>query len=161
MTREGGGSVRERRLVVGRSCGPPEAMGLDNQDGICTPGQGVAPGNPKLMLSFIERLAHVPMGRFERQLMIWVLAYQRHSPMDQSCGRHQMQGVWGAARPPGGEREGGSPLACARAHIAASISREREGRSPLACARAHIAASISRELEGQNPLAFAKQHIML
>ena len=27
------------------------------------------------------------------------------------CARHQLQGVWGAASPPSGEREGRSPLA--------------------------------------------------
>jgi hypothetical protein len=27
------------------------------------------------------------------------------------CARHQLQGVWGAARPPSGEREGLRPLA--------------------------------------------------
>jgi hypothetical protein len=29
----------------------------------------------------------------------------------QSCGKHQLQGVWGAARHPSGEREGQRPLA--------------------------------------------------
>src|SRR3954453_15120942 len=35
------------RLVVGRSCGPPEAPGLDKQDGICTPGPGRCPWEPQ------------------------------------------------------------------------------------------------------------------
>jgi hypothetical protein len=49
------------------------------------------------------------------------------------CGKHHLQGVWGAARHGyplgGGEREGRSPLASAERSIS---SGEREGRSPLA-----------------------------
>src|SRR5258705_232829 len=40
-----------------------------------------------------------------------------------------MQGVWGAARPPSGEREGRSPLASSQQ---CGRNGEREGRSPLA-----------------------------
>src|SRR6266498_5744521 len=41
----------------------------------------------------------------------FVSAYQSHMPVHQSCGKHHLQGVWGAARPPSGEREGRSRLA--------------------------------------------------
>jgi hypothetical protein len=34
-----------------------------------------------------------------------------------SCAKHHLQGVWGAARHPSGEREGQRPLACATAHM--------------------------------------------
>ena len=37
--------------------------------------------------------------------------HQKHVPMPSSGGKHHLQGVWGAARPPSGEREGRSPLA--------------------------------------------------
>src|SRR5215210_7291732 len=46
-----------------------------------------------------------------RQQCMCVLAYQEHVPVPRSCGKHHLQGVWGAARPPSGEREGQSPLA--------------------------------------------------
>jgi hypothetical protein len=45
------------------------------------------------------------------QLMIQLLAYQSHAPMPVICYWHHLQGVWGAARHPSGEREGRSPLA--------------------------------------------------
>ena len=48
--------------------------------------------------------------------------------MHQSCSKHHMQGVWGAAGPPSGEREGRSPLAISYLRS----SGEREGRGPLA-----------------------------
>jgi hypothetical protein len=34
-----------------------------------------------------------------RQLMIQLLAYQKHVPMLFSCTKHQLQGVWGRAVP--------------------------------------------------------------
>src|SRR5947208_16216802 len=94
------------------------------------------------------------------------LAYCRHASMLSSCGKHQLQGVWGAARPPSGEREGRSPLASiisvlfqalgsAGQGTLASISqcggsREREGG-----ARSQIVnqALDSRERERRRPLA--------
>src|SRR5690349_19303805 len=42
-----------------------------------------------------------------------------------SCVRHHLQGVWGAARPPSGERQGQSPLAPAHAP---RLGGEREAR---------------------------------
>jgi hypothetical protein len=41
----------------------------------------------------------------------YVSAHQSHEPVLYACGKHHLQGVWGAARPPSGEREGQSPLA--------------------------------------------------
>jgi hypothetical protein len=49
--------------------------------------------------------------------------------MSRSCIRHHLQGVWGRATPPNGEREGRSPLASKHYRVS---SGEREGRSPLA-----------------------------
>jgi len=34
------------------------------------PAQGCAPGNPNLILLYAERLARMPVGRADRQLMI-------------------------------------------------------------------------------------------
>ena len=38
-------------------------------------------------------------------------AQRSHALVRQSCYKHHLQGVWGAARHPSGEREGRSPLA--------------------------------------------------
>jgi hypothetical protein len=81
------------------------------------PPARASPLDPNLMLSPIERLARMLTGRFERQMMLQVSAKQKHEPMDRSCGKPPLQGVWGAARPPSGEREGRSPLAFAKQHI--------------------------------------------
>ena len=61
-----------------------------------------------------ERQARMALGRVEQRLMISISAYQSHEPVRQSCAKHHLQGVWGAARPPSGEREGRSPLAFAK-----------------------------------------------
>ena len=59
-------------------------------------------------------LAPMALGRVEQRLMISISAYQSHEPVRQSCAKHHLQGVWGAARHPSGEREGRSPLAFAK-----------------------------------------------
>ena len=64
------------------------------------------------------------------QLLIRPSVQRRHVPVLQSCGKHQLQGVWGAARPPSGEREGRSPLASMCKAWSVS-SAERERWSPL------------------------------
>src|SRR6476660_5391324 len=108
--------------------------------------------------------------------MFWhndsMVAQRKHAPMDWSCDKHQMQGIWGAARPGyplgGGEREGQSPLASmqlcgssgamcsAGSHSdqsVASPSGEREGQSPLASMLKAQSIS-SGEREGRGLLAF-------
>jgi hypothetical protein len=56
------------------------------------------------------------LGSYEQQAMIQVWAQLSHAPVLQSCGKHHLQGVWGAARHPSGEREGRSPLASTKWH---------------------------------------------
>jgi hypothetical protein len=46
-----------------------------------------------------------------RQAVVQISAQRRHAPVLFSCGKQHVQGVWGAARPPSGEREGQRPLA--------------------------------------------------
>ena len=77
------------------------------------------------MLVYVEYLACMPLGRSERQLMIWILAYQRHVPVHWSCDKHHVRGVWGAAGPPSGERDG-YPLGVEPARSLAQ-DEEREG----------------------------------
>ena len=56
-----------------------------------------------MIVSTAERLAHMPVGSIEQQAMIQVSTQRRHAPVPQSCGKHQMQGVWGPpAHPAGG-----------------------------------------------------------
>jgi len=45
------------------------------------PAQGYAPGNPDSMHVSDERPARMPAGRSERQLIIEILASQRHAPV--------------------------------------------------------------------------------
>src|SRR5258706_8185001 len=54
----------------------------------------------------------------------FVSAYQSHKPVHYSCAKHHLQGVWGAARHPSGEREGRSPLASATRNVR---NGERDG----------------------------------
>ena len=54
---------------------------------------------------------------WDNRAKLSVSAYESHEPGLYSCGKHHLQGVWGAARPPSGEREGQSPLAFAKQHI--------------------------------------------
>jgi hypothetical protein len=60
---------------------------------------------------------HMALGRYEQSAMISIWVYQSHESVLQLCGKHYLQGVWGAARPPSREREGRSPLADATAHL--------------------------------------------
>src|SRR5215203_1294675 len=62
-----------------------------------------------------------------RQLTTWVSAQRRHAPVLFSCGKHQLQGVWGRATPPTGSARGK-----ARSQNMKARANEREGRSPLA-----------------------------
>jgi hypothetical protein len=59
--------------------------------------------------------------------MIQVSAKQKQKPMDWLCSKPPLQGVWGAARHPSGEREGRSPLACAK-RTAVSTAERREAQ---------------------------------
>jgi len=63
------------------------------------------------MLSYVECPARMPLGRWMQEKMSGTLAQWSHESMLQSCGKHHLRGVWGAARHPSGEREGRSPLA--------------------------------------------------
>src|SRR5690349_14836328 len=78
------------------------------------PAQGVAPGNPNLMHRYAKNLVYMPTGRSE------LAAAHASSGIPEACegafmlSLHHLQGVWGAARPPSGEREGQSPLASLR-----------------------------------------------
>ena len=67
-----------------------------------------------------ECQVRMALGRWMQEHMIQVSAYRSHESVHQSCGKHHLQGVWGAARPGyplgGGEREGPRPLAFAKQH---------------------------------------------
>jgi hypothetical protein len=80
------------------------------------PAMGCAPWNPKLMQKHRECQVRMALGRWMQEHMIQVSAYRSHESMHQSCGKHHLQGVWGAARHPSGEREGPRPLAFAKQH---------------------------------------------
>jgi hypothetical protein len=68
--------------------------------------RGAAPlGTPISMHACAERLARMARGRYVQQAVVQISAYRRHASVPASCGQHHMQGVWGAARPPSGERE--------------------------------------------------------
>src|SRR5690349_10112296 len=61
-----------------------------------------------------------------------------------------MQGVWGAAGPPSGEREGRSPLACASAHTPAWIFGRR-ANAPLSAVPYHRGSAPPRQGQGWPP----------
>jgi len=64
-----------------------------------------------MMQKYGECQARMALGRWMQDHLIWVLAQWNHESVPQSCAKHHLQGVWGAARHPSGEREGRSPLA--------------------------------------------------
>jgi hypothetical protein len=85
------------------------------------------PWIPDSMHRYAKRLTYTLTGNVELPLIFQLLAYRNHAPMDLSGGKHQMQGVWGPACPPSGEREGQSPLAIAKQQIALRQALRAEG----------------------------------